>query len=64
MALVVQGLRNQQIANELGIGEKTVNVHRGRVMSKMQVRSVAELVRKALAIGVALEPADNPVHAG
>jgi FixJ family two-component response regulator len=36
---------NKQIAAELGIAEKTVKVHRARVMAKMAVRSVAELVR-------------------
>jgi FixJ family two-component response regulator len=51
MSLVVRGLPNKQIGSELGIGEKTVKVHRGRVMSKMQVRSLAELVRAALKLG-------------
>lgn len=41
---VIRGLRNKQIAADLGIAEKTVKVHRGRVMQKMRVRSVAELV--------------------
>ena len=41
---VVQGRLNKQIAADLGIAEKTVKVHRGRVMSKMRVRSVAQLV--------------------
>lgn len=44
LGLVVKGLLNKQIAAELGAAEKTVKVHRGRVMQKMQVRSVAELV--------------------
>ena len=44
---VVDGLRNKQIASNLGISEKTVKVHRGRVMRKMSVRSVAQLVRAA-----------------
>jgi FixJ family two-component response regulator len=43
--LVSQGLLNKQIAGELGMAEKTVKVHRGRVMSKLAVGSVAELVR-------------------
>lgn len=42
--LVLKGRLNKQIGGELGIAEKTVKVHRGRVMEKMQVRSVAELV--------------------
>ncbi len=39
------GLLNKQIAGELGAAEKTIKVHRGRVMKKMQADSVAELVR-------------------
>ena len=44
MDLVVKGLLNKQIASELGAAEKTVKVHRGRVMQKMQANSVADLV--------------------
>ena len=51
-ALVVTGMLNKQIAAELGIGEKTVKVHRARVMEKMQAGSVAELVRLADRAGV------------
>lgn len=43
MQLVVQGLRNKQIANQLGTTEKTVKVHRGRLMGKMRVKSAAAL---------------------
>jgi len=46
-ALVVTGMLNKQIGSELGIAEKTVKVHRARVMEKMQAGSVAELVRLA-----------------
>jgi FixJ family two-component response regulator len=46
-AHVAQGLLNKQIAAELGTSEKTVKAHRGRVMEKLAVGSVAELVRLA-----------------
>ena len=56
-ALVVTGMLNKQIAGELGIGEKTVKVHRARVMEKMGARSVAELVRLADRAGaIVLKP--------
>jgi FixJ family two-component response regulator len=45
MRLVVTGMLNKQIAGELGAAEKTVKVHRGRMMQKLRVASVAELVR-------------------
>jgi FixJ family two-component response regulator len=51
-ALVVTGMLNKQIADALGIGEKTVKVHRARVMEKMQAGSVADLVRLADRAGV------------
>jgi FixJ family two-component response regulator len=51
-ALVVTGMLNKQIAAALGIGEKTVKVHRARVMEKMGAGSVAELVRLADRAGV------------
>jgi FixJ family two-component response regulator len=43
--LVARGLLNKQIAFELGTSEKTVKVHRGRVMRKLRVESVPDLVR-------------------
>jgi FixJ family two-component response regulator len=52
MALVVRGMLNKQIASALGASEKTVKIHRGRVMEKMNVQSVADLVRAAQKIGL------------
>jgi FixJ family two-component response regulator len=53
-ARVVTGMLNKQIGAALGIGEKTVKVHRARVMEKMQAGSVAELVRLADEAGVSV----------
>lgn len=53
MVLVAQGRLNKLIAAELGISEKTVKAHRGRVMAKMGVRSVADLVRATQRLGIA-----------
>jgi FixJ family two-component response regulator len=47
MALVVKGLVNKQSAGKLGVTERTIKVHRARVMRKMRARSLAELVRMA-----------------
>lgn len=47
LRLVVRGLLNKQVAAELGISEKTVKVHRARVMQKMRADSMADLVRMA-----------------
>lgn len=52
MKCVIDGRLNKQIADELGAAEKTIKIHRGRVMEKMQVISVAELVRVAQAAGI------------
>ena len=54
MDRIIRGRLNKVIAAELGIGEKTVKVHRARLMEKMGVRSVAELVPLAARIGVAI----------
>ncbi len=51
-ALVVTGMLNKQIAGQLGIGEKTVKVHRAQVMRKMSAGSLAELVQLASQAGV------------
>lgn len=45
---VVEGRLNKQIAADLGIAEKTIKVHRARVMQKLEARSLAELLRRVL----------------
>jgi FixJ family two-component response regulator len=50
---VVSGMLNKQIAVELGAIERTVKFHRGNIMRKMQVKSLAELVRMAEVLGIA-----------
>ena len=45
--LVATGLANKQVADELGLSEKTVKIHRGHVMQKMEARTFADLVRMA-----------------
>jgi len=53
---VIAGRLNKQIAARLGTAEKTIKVHRARVMHKMSVRSVAELTRVAEVVGIRPEP--------
>ena len=50
--LVVSGMLNKQIAAELGASEKTIKVHRARVMQKMRADSLAELVHMADRLGI------------
>lgn len=50
--LVVSGMLNKQIAFDLGTAEKTIKVHRARVMQKMGARSLAELVRFGEKLGI------------
>lgn len=52
MALVVRGQLNKQVGGELGISEITVKSHRGRVMRKMQARSLVDLVNMASRLSV------------
>ena len=53
---VITGHLNKQIAAELGTVEKTIKVHRGRVMEKMKVHSVAELVHLTERVGIGGNP--------
>lgn len=52
MALVTSGLMNKQVAAEVGLSEITVKIHRGHVMRKMGVRTLADLVRMAETLGL------------
>ena len=52
LRFVISGLRNKQIAMHLSIAEKTVKVHRGRVLAKLGVSSVAELVNLCAIAGI------------
>ncbi len=58
MQLVITGMLNKQIAAELDTAEKTIKVHRGRIMQKVGVTSVADLVRISQRAGVS--PARKP----
>ncbi len=53
MTYVITGMLNKQIAFELDISEETVKIHRGRVMQKLEIVSVAELVRLCEKAGIA-----------
>ncbi|MCE9641514.1 MAG: response regulator [Betaproteobacteria bacterium] len=48
MDLVVEGMSNKAVANTLGLSAKTVEVHRAKVMEKMNARSVSDLVRMSM----------------
>ncbi len=51
MYLVVAGMKNKQIADEIGASEATVKVHRGNLMQKMEASTLIELVRMADRLG-------------
>lgn len=59
MATLVRGLSNKEVALEIGISPRTIEVHRASIMSKLQVRSLAEIVRISILagdIGAAAKP--------
>lgn len=49
--LLIQGKQNKMMANDLGLSQRTVEIHRAHVMEKMEARSVAQLVRMMMDIG-------------
>jgi FixJ family two-component response regulator len=57
MTLVVAGRLNKQVGSELGISEITVKAHRGKMMRKMNARSLPDLVTIAALLGLSAEPA-------
>jgi len=57
--LMVRGMINKRIADELGTTERTVKAHRHEVMEKMQADSLAELVSSAVRLGVIVPDAGN-----
>ena len=59
-ALVISGLLNKEVAWELGISEKTIKVHRARVVEKMGARSLPDLVRMAERLGIPSTPPETP----
>jgi len=59
LKLVIGGMLNKQIASQLGTTEATIKVHRGRVMEKMGVKSVAKLVILAQRAGIASGSTDS-----
>jgi FixJ family two-component response regulator len=59
LVLLVQGRLNKQAAYELGIAEKTIKVHRARVMEKMEAHSLIELARAVDRAGIGMRPKSN-----
>ena len=51
MALIIAGRSNKQIATELDVSHRTVEVHRARIMDKMKAESIAELITMAVTYG-------------
>jgi len=66
LPLIVSGLLNKQAAAILGIGEVTLQIHRSRIMQKMQAESLPDLVRIAqrLLVPIAYSRRDNPLRVG
>jgi two-component system response regulator FixJ len=52
MQRLIRGLSNKEIGQQLGISPRTVEIHRTWVMTKMSARSIADLVRMGMALGI------------
>jgi two-component system response regulator FixJ len=55
LAFMIRGKANKVMALDLGVSQRTVEIHRARVMEKMQARSLAELVRMGIEVGLGVE---------
>src|SRR6202007_891393 len=56
ISMVVSGMLNKQVADQLGTAENTIKVHRSRAMEKMHAQSVAELVKMIDKLDSSVEP--------
>ena len=61
---IADGLSNKEIACRLGVGVRTVETHRERIMRKLNIHSVAGLTKFAIAKGLVLLPKDHETGAG
>ena len=59
LALMVQGRANKVMAGDLGLSQRTVEIHRAHVMDKMEARSIAQLVRMVLDAGLIKQPSPS-----
>jgi two-component system response regulator FixJ len=59
LALMVRGAPNKVMAGDLGVSQRTVEVHRAHVMDKMEARSIAQLVRMVVDAGLVKEPSSS-----
>ena len=55
---VVSGIRNRQIATELGTAEQTIKLHRASLMKKLKAESMADLMKLAERLGIMPSPPD------
>jgi len=60
LSLIAEGLLNKQIADRLGIGVRTIETHRERIMRKLDIHTVAGLTKYAIARGMTTMPMAMP----